>query len=131
MHENELLQYRVYFGRMLRPIDRFYTEQTEPVKSCFQYLRQRIIAHDARITEGWKYGMPFFLFEGRMFCYLWSHKEHHLPYIGFVDGKLLDHPQLLQEKRARMKILLLQPDQDLPLRVIDDLLRRAVRLRLR
>lgn len=69
--------------------------------------------------EAWKYRMPFYCYNGKMFCYLWMHKKYNQPYIGFVEGRSLNHPDLLTEKRARMKILLLDPARDLPLKKID------------
>jgi len=49
-----------------------------------------------------------------MFCYLWVHKKYGKPYLGIVEGKKIKHPDLLTEKRARMKILLIDPEKDLP-----------------
>ncbi len=57
-----------------------------------------------------------------MFCYLWTHKKYKQPYIGIVEGKHIHDPDLLQEKRARMKILLLDPGKDIPQKRIHTLL---------
>ena len=116
---------------MLRAIDLYYAGHDERTRSCLQFLRQHILAVDPRIAEAWKYSMPFFTIGGRMCCYLWYDKKRKQPYIGFVDGKLMDHPELLQEKRSRMKILLLDPMKDLPMRTIDALLKRAIELKTR
>ena len=72
--------------------------------------------------------MPFFCFKGQMFCYLWRHQKHNQPYIGFVNGQRLSHPDLLHEKRARMAILLIDPTQDLPLPKIQTILSQALTL---
>ena len=53
-----------------------------------------------------------------MFCYLWVHKKYEQPYIGIVEGKRIDHPDLLLEKRARMKILLIDSKKNIPLKKI-------------
>ncbi|MES2279760.1 MAG: DUF1801 domain-containing protein [Bacteroidota bacterium] len=113
---------------MLRPIDHYFLEKDEPVKSCLQFLREYILKQDANITEAWKYGMPFYCYKGKMFCYLWVHKKYHQPYIGIVEGKQIDHPDLLQEKRARMKILLIDAAQDLHLDKIDGILSAVIAL---
>lgn len=63
-----------------------------------------------------------------MFCYLWVHKKYKQPYIGFVEGKHLDNPELLAEKRSRMKIILFDPNQDLPIEKIESLLKEALDL---
>jgi Domain of unknown function (DU1801) len=111
---------------MLRDIDNFYLLKEEPVKSCLIALREIILTQDKEITAAWKYGMPFFCFRGKMFCYLWLHKTFQQPYIGFVEGKLLNHPKLLSEKRARMKIYLIDPAKDLPVGTIEKLLHQSL-----
>ena len=70
--------------------------------------------------------MPFFSFKGKMFCYLWIDKKHSQPYIGFVEGQLLDHPELLQDNRKRMKILMLDVNKDIPVKKIKVILRQLI-----
>ena len=101
---------------MLRPIDNWFLQKDEPLKSCLQFLRGYILRQDAGITEAWQYGMPFYCYKGKRVCYLWVHKKYHQPYIGIVEGKKINHPDLITEKRARMKILLLDPAKDIPIR---------------
>ena len=108
--------------------DRFYEQQEEPVKSCLLALKKIILEQDKIISAEWKYGMPFFCYKGKMFCYLWVHKVTHQPYIGFVEGKHLNHPDLIIEKRARMKIILFAADEDLPVATIEDLVQQALDL---
>jgi Domain of unknown function (DU1801) len=112
----------------LRPIDTYYLQKEEPIKSCLQFLREHILKLDEHITEAWKYGMPFFCYNGKMFCYLWVHKKYGQPYIGIVEGKRIDHPELLQEKRARMKILLLDANKDIPIRKINSIMKEVIAL---
>lgn len=114
---------------MLRPIDEYFLHKDEPIKSCLQFLREYILKKDVNIAEIWRYGMPFYYYKQKMFCYLWVHKKYHLPYLGMVDGKLIDHPDLMQEKRARMKIMLIDPSTDLPVGDIDNILDQAIKLR--
>ena len=112
---------------MLRPADNYFQQQEEPTKGCLLFLRQHILGKGMHITEAWKYGMPFYCYDGKMFCYLWTHKKYKQPYIGFVAGSLLDDPALLQEKRARMKILLIDPGKDIPIEQIDRLMAVLIR----
>jgi hypothetical protein len=108
---------------MLRPIDQYFLEKDEPVKSCLQFLRSHILTLDGNITEAWKYGMPFYCYKGRMCCYLWIHKKYRQPYLGIVEGNKIDDPGLLKEKRARMKILLIDPAKNIPVKKIDRILK--------
>ena len=112
---------------MLRPVDNYFLQKEEPIKSCLQFLREHILKQDASITEAWKYGMPFYCYNKKMFCYLWVHKNHQ-PYIGIVEGNSINHPDLIMEKRAKMKILLIDPAKDIPLKKVDAILKAALAL---
>jgi len=113
---------------MLRPIDNYFSQQDDPIKSCLQFLREFILKQDQHITEEWKYGMPFYCYKGKMFCYLWTHKKYLQPYIGIVEGRLMDNLELIIEKRSRMKIFLIDPTMDLPVAKIKAILNEALRL---
>jgi len=112
----------------LKELDNYYFQKEEPIKSCLLFLRGHILNIDPLITEAWKYGMPFFCYGKKMFCYLWVHKKNGLPYIGIVEGKKIDHPALIIEDRARMKIMLLDPTTDLPMETINEILATAIAL---
>jgi hypothetical protein len=113
---------------MLTPLDNFYFNKDEPIRGCLLTLRDLILKQDFRLTTEWKYGMPFFYFKGKMYCYLWIHKKYGQPYIGMANGNQLDHPALLTEKRARMKILLIDPNKDLEVEMIESILQQALNL---
>lgn len=113
---------------MLRPIDNYFLQNEEPYKSCLQSLRQHILQFDNHVTERWLYGMPFYYYNSRRFCYLWIHKKLRKPYLGIVDGNKIDDPDLLLEKRTRMKILLLDADKNLPVKKINGILKKAISL---
>lgn len=111
---------------MTQEADNYFLQQAEPAKSCLLALRSIILNHDKQITEEWKYGMPFYCYKSRMVCYLWMHKKYRQPYLGIVEGKLIDDPILLTEKRARMKILLVDATEDIPLHIIKPLLSKLL-----
>lgn len=113
---------------MLREIDQFYLQKEEPVKSCLLALRDIILLQDINITLAWKYKMPFFCYKSKMLCYLWVNKKSNQPYIGIVKGKLINHPELMIEKRSRMKIMMINANEDLPLETITSILQQALDL---
>jgi len=113
----------------MRPIDNYFLQKKEPIKSCLQFLRAHILKQNEEVTEAWKYGMPFYCYRGKMLCYLWVHKTLGKPYLGLVDGNRINHPDLLQEKRARMKIFLIDPTKDIPVKKLNVLLKLAIDLR--
>lgn len=112
----------------MNALDSFYLNQKEPTKSCLLAMRDIILAQDPNITNELKYGMPFFCYRGKMFCYLWVHKKYGQPYLGIVEGKHFQQEFLLQEKRSRMKIMLLEPEKDLPIHAIREILAQALNL---
>jgi hypothetical protein len=112
---------------MTTELDNFYLNQDEPNQSCLMALKDIILAQDkTHITAAWKYKLPFFLYKGKMFCYLWIHKKTKLPYIGIVEGHKIEHPDLIIEKRARIKIMLFDPNKDLPIEAINEVLNLAI-----
>lgn len=113
---------------MIRELDNYYFGKEEPNKSCLLALRNIILEQDSAVTETMKWGMPCFCFKKKMFCYLWTDKKTHQPYILFVEGKHLDNPQLETGQRARMKIFRVDPKKDLPLDIIQLLLTKAIDL---
>ena len=113
---------------MENALDNFYLRQDEPIKSCLLALREIILSRGDEVTNVLKYGMPFFCYKGKMFCYLWVHKKLQQPYLGIVEGKRIHHPQLMIEKRSRMKIILFDPQKDLPIRTINIILKQTLDL---
>ena len=109
-------------------IDNYYLNQEEPNKSCLLALRKIIMEQGKAVTETRKWGMPCFCYRKKMFCYLWIDKKTQEPYILFVEGKHLDHPELEQGSRSRMKIFRVDPNQDLPVSTIVQLLNEALNL---
>ena len=112
----------------MKQLDDFYFIQEEPIQGIFLALKGIILKQDKDITNVLKYGMPFFCYKGKMFCYLWIHKKFKQPYIGIVEGKHFDQPFLIQENRSRMKIMLLNTDEDLPIEKIETILEKGLDL---
>lgn len=111
---------------IMKEVDNYFYKQDEPFRSTLLALKDIILQQDQNIATAWKYGMPFFCYKGKMFCYLWVHKKFKQPYIGMVEGKRFDEPFLLQEDRSRMKIMLVDPLTDLPLQSIEAILQKAI-----
>jgi lipid-A-disaccharide synthase-like uncharacterized protein len=112
----------------MKQLNDFYLKQDEPIKGTLLALKEIILKQDSEITNVLKYGMPFFCYKQKMFCYLWIHKKYKQPYIGIVEGMLFDEDFLIQENRSRMKIMLLNANEDLPLEQIEMVLEKALNL---
>ena len=113
---------------MLKPVDNYFLQQSEPVKSCMYFLRQYILKHDTEITEKWQYGMPFYYYKTKWCFYLWVHKKLGKPYLGIVEGGKVNHPDLLVEKRVKMKILLIDPGKNIPVSKVKNILTKVISL---
>lgn len=113
----------------MRPIDNYFLEKEEVIRDCLLYLRNYIIEFDNGITETWKYRMPVYCYNDKMLCYLWTNKKTGWPYLGIVDGNKIDRPELIAEKRNRMKIFLIDPTKDIPVQVIESILTEIVNIR--
>lgn len=113
---------------MLSQINRFFFEQPEPNKSCFQALRKLTLSFHPQIKEHWKYKLPFYYYQGMPFCYFWKEKKTDQPYIGIVKGKWIDSPFLYQGDRKKMKVFLIDPNIDLPLAEINTVFKDAMKL---
>ena len=71
----------------------------------------------------------FFYLNGKMFCYLWYDKGTGFPYLAFVDGGKMTNPNLESGNRKRMKILTINPSEDLPISLLDEFFKEAIAIR--
>jgi hypothetical protein len=113
---------------MIPDLDEYYLSKEEPNKSCLLVLRNTILSLDKNIIETRKWGMPCFCYKKKMFVYLWTDKKSDEPYLLFVEGKYLDHPDLEAGSRSRMKIFSVDPSADIPIQRITQLLNEALDL---
>jgi len=112
----------------MRPIDLYYEKQNENNKSCLLALRELILLQDDAIHESLKWSIPCFSYYNRMFCFLNIEKKTNKPYFLFVEGQLLKHHALELGSRKRMKILRVDPNQDIPVETIQSILEEALDL---
>ena len=113
---------------MKEKLEHFYFDKEEPNKSCLLALRDIILQHHSEFSETVKYGMPCFTFQGKAICYLWTDKKTHEPYILFVDGNKIEHPDLESGERSRMKILRINPIIDIPINTVHTIMQLALDL---
>jgi uncharacterized protein YdhG (YjbR/CyaY superfamily) len=109
-------------------LNTYYLSHEEPNRSCLLALRDIILEQNTEITETMKWGMPCFCFKKKMFAYLWVDKKTTEPYILMVEGKQIDHPLLEEGNRKRMKILRVNPNIDLPIEIIQEILQAGLNL---
>lgn len=110
-------------------IDSYFLKLQEPARSTLIWLRDHIRKQHAELEERWRYGMPFFDLDGKMFCYLWCASATGTPYIGFVDGAMIDHLALVKGDRKRIKVFLVDPAKDAPVELLNEILACAISVR--
>lgn len=112
---------------MKEKIEAYYLKQQEPVKSCLLTLRDILLNLDrSQFTEEWKYGLPFFYYRKKPFCYFWKDPKSQQPYIGYSKGYLISHPQLIKGNRTRIKILPIDPNSDIPIHTLRQLFELSI-----
>ena len=111
---------------MIEALDNFYLEKEEPLKGSLLALKDIILALDKNISPAWKYKAPFFLYKGKMFCYLCVDKKTKDSYIGIVEGGRIEHPLLEKGSRSRMKILRISSHSDIPIESVEEILNIAL-----
>jgi len=107
-------------------LDNFYLQQEEPLRSCMYALRQLILDFHPDMTADWKYKMPFFMYRGKMFCYIWKDKKTNQPYIGLAKGKELNHPKLELGNRKLIPIYRIDAEKDIPVAEMYEIFQQAV-----
>lgn len=103
----------------MNPIQEYFYRIEEPARSILLFLRKKILESDTQnISETFSFGLPFFKYKRKMLCYLYYSKKFKKHYISFYHGDRLEYPELIQENRKKFKILLIDPEKDLPLEFI-------------
>lgn len=112
----------------MKAVDAYYENLTEPLQGFMMALRQIVLDLNEEVEETWKWSTPFFLYRKRMLCYLWTDKKTGEPYLGISGGDALDHPALVQKHNAKIKKLVFDLEEDIPVETIREVLLLSVTL---
>lgn len=113
----------------MEALNNYYLHLEEPNKSCMLLIRDLILGIDDNISETMKYKLPCFTINKKHFCYLNIDKKTNEPYILFVDGNMLNYPELEFGTRSRMKALRVNSDKDVDVEKTQKILKDAINLR--
>jgi hypothetical protein len=113
---------------MTEAIYSYYLRQNEPNQSCLLALQSIILKSNKHISESLKWKAPCFSYKKKMFCFLSVNKKTMQPYILFLEGNYLNFPELEQGNRKRMKVFHINPNTDLPIHKINEILTAAISL---
>ncbi|AKK72774.1 hypothetical protein [Chryseobacterium gallinarum] len=107
----------------MNPIQEYFYRIEEPERSTLLFLRKAILDSDREnITETLSFGLPFIKYKKKMLCYFYYSKKYKKHYLSFYHGDKLDYPELIQDGRKKFKILLIDVEEDLPVKFILSLL---------
>ncbi|WP_420553143.1 DUF1801 domain-containing protein [Tenacibaculum aiptasiae] len=109
-------------------LDNFYFDKEEPVKGCLLALKSIIQNYHPDLKEQWKYRLPCFMLKNKIFCYLWVDRKTQFPYIAIGNGVKIEHPDLIQGNRTFVKLLLINPNEDIPIEKIHQIFDMAMKL---
>lgn len=112
----------------MKETDNFYLNIKEPHRSCLLALRDIILKQDSNIAETIKWSLPCFCYRKKMFCFLSIEKKTNKPYLLLVEGRLINHPLLETNGRTRMKSISINPEENLQLDTITEILNSALDL---
>lgn len=112
----------------MKKLDEYYQRLEEPMRGCHLAIRQVLLNLDEQIEETWKWSTPFFTYRKKMLCYLWIDKKDRFPYLGIYGGDLLNHPALVQMHQAKIRKLVINPQEDLPVVTLQEVIGQACAL---
>ncbi len=99
----------------MKAFDSFYFEKEESIKSCLLALKAIILKYNNNLEPRWYYRLPCFMYKNQIFCYLWIDKKTQFPYIAIGKGIKIEHPDLIQGNRTFVKLLMIDPNKDIPI----------------
>jgi hypothetical protein len=108
---------------MLNPLENYFLKQAEPQQSCMLFLRKWLVEQE--LTEACKYGVPFYIYKNKNLCYMSVSAKDSKLYLGFIQGYRMKHPQLQKEGRKQIKAFYIDPEKDLPVRIMKEIIKEA------
>lgn len=111
---------------MEHPLENHFLKQPEPHCSCMLFLRKWLLGQG--LEEKFKYMTAMYYYKDKPFCYLTVTGKEKKLYIGFIKGHLMKHPKLEKEGRKQIKVIYLNPEKDLPIKTLSEIVRMAKKL---
>jgi hypothetical protein len=93
-------------------IDNYYLSLPEPEQSVLLFLHQFFV-NDMMLQHQRKFNTPFYYLDGKWFSFLDYNPKKRSIHISFVKGNEVSHPKLLSEGRKQMKIYKINPEKDI------------------
>jgi hypothetical protein len=111
-------------------LDNYYLGHEEPFQGCMLYLRKFLLAYSPQMSEHFKYGGAFFYYKRKPFCYFNVSRKSGQLYIGFVQGREVNHKLLLSEGRAQIKVFYVETGKDINITALSQILKMITGIRI-
>jgi hypothetical protein len=106
-------------------IDNYFLSLPEPHQSCLLFLRSFLLGYSEQITEKRSFNTPFYHYKGKALCFISYDPKSRIIYISFTRGFLIDHPNLVSEGRKQHKVFYADPEKDIDVESLTEILDRA------
>ena len=100
----------------LASTDQYYHKQPEPLQGCLLALKHILLSHNAQITHGRLFQIPFFWYRGYKLAFLWVHRKKLL--LGFVEDLKLVKAEPGLRRRNKYETMEIDPNKDIPVKTI-------------
>lgn len=111
---------------MLNPLENYFLQYQDPLQGCMLYLRDWL--KENGLEEVYKFSTAFYQYKGKMFCYMSVRAKDQKLYVGFVKGYKMKHPSLKKEGRKQIKVIYINPEADLPMKELKQIISEAKKL---
>lgn len=108
-------------------LDEYFLNLPPANQSTMLVVRDFLLAAPYHLVEKYKWRTPVYHHADRYVCYLYHEKKKHRSYLAFVNAQTFEHELLRAEGRKMMRFIVLNPEEDVPLEAIREVLAQAVR----
>ena len=113
----------------MQSVQNFFHTLDEPYQGCLLFLRNFILESSRDISESWKFHTPFYYYRKKWIAFISYDPKTKIIYISFVDGAKISHPLLVSEGRKKMKIFYVNPEEDIDVKALEEILLKAIKLK--
>ncbi len=107
-------------------LDEYFLNLPPAHQSTMLVVREFLLAEPYRLVEKYKWRTPVYHHGDRYVCYVYHEKKKRRSYLAFVNAQAFEHELLRAEGREMMRFIILDPDADVPLEAIAEVLAQAL-----
>ncbi|PBQ31487.1 hypothetical protein CNR22_06820 [Sphingobacteriaceae bacterium] len=113
---------------MQNSVDHYFNSLEEPFRSCLLYLRTFLLGFSDEISEKRSNNTPFYYYRKKSIGFISYDPKTKDIYFSFTNGHKIEHPKLASEGRRKMKIFKVDPEKDVDIDNLREILNSALGL---